>query len=190
MAQKTDSLFKVDIDCYKEYCGIDEAGRGPIAGPLVVAGVILKKDIEGLDDSKKLTQKRRENLYEVIKTNSDWFIYEIDSLTIDNIGLSKSIKEALVAIKNNFKGSEFIFDGNTTFGVGNIETLIKADQKLENVKAASILAKVYRDNKMIDFAKQYPLYGFEKHKGYGTKAHMEAVKKYGLSPIHRKSFNF
>ncbi len=188
MKQKTTSLFKENLDMYNNYCGIDEAGRGPLAGALVVAGVVLSKRIDGLKDSKKLTEKKREKLYEIIKQNSNWFIYEVSSDKIDEIGLSKAIKEALEAIKNHFKNEKFLFDGNSTFGVSGIETLVKADDKVASVKAASILAKVYRDKQMIEYSKIYPQYGFEKHKGYGTKAHKEAILKYGLSPIHRKSF--
>jgi len=188
MKKKTTSLFVLDLNKFNTYCGIDEAGRGPLAGSLVFAGVILKSNIEGLKDSKKLSEKRRENLYEIIKKNSNWFIYEVNSQKIDEIGLSKSIKEALEAIKKHFIGEKFLYDGNSSFGVSDIETLVKADDKVESVKAASILAKVYRDREMRKYAKEYPDYGFEKHKGYGTAKHIEAIKKYGLCPIHRKSF--
>ena len=163
-------------------CGIDEAGRGPIAGPLVVAGVVLKSDIKDLNDSKKLTSKKRKELYEIIKKSSKYYIYLVDAEKIDDFGLSK-------AIKNFFsKDVEFLFDGNSSFGVDGINTLIKADQKVKEVSAASILAKVFRDNLMQEYAKIYPEYGFEKHKGYATKAHLEAIKKYGYCEIHRKSF--
>jgi len=188
MTQKTKSLFDTQNIDYSNYCGIDEAGRGPIAGALVVAGVVLTNKIDGLKDSKKLTQKRREELYNIIKNNSKYYIYEVEAKKIDEIGLSKAIKEALLAIKKHFNGFNFIFDGNSSFGVRGIETLIKADDKVECVKAASIIAKVYRDNQMIEFAKKYPEYGFEKHKGYGTKAHLEAIAKFGYCEIHRKSF--
>ena len=170
-------------------CGIDEAGRGPIAGPLVVAGVVLKSDIKDLNDSKKLTSKKRKELYEIIKKSSKYYIYLVDAKKIDNFGLSKAINESLKAIKNFFsKDVEFLFDGNSSFGVDGINTLIKADQKVKEVSAASILAKVFRDNLMQEYAKIYPEYGFEKHKGYATKAHLEAIKKYGYCEIHRKSF--
>ncbi len=188
MAKNSGNLFEFEDTDYSRYCGIDEAGRGPIAGALVVAGVVLENEIEGLKDSKKLTQKRREELSEKIKKCSKYYIYEVGAKKIDKIGLSKAIKEALEAIKIEFKAYNIIFDGNSKFGVDGIETMIKADDKIEAVKAASILAKVYRDNQMIEYAKQYPEYGFEKHKGYGTKAHLEAVAKYGYCEIHRKSF--
>jgi len=189
MSKEKESLFgSMDID-YQDICGIDEAGRGPIAGSLVMAGVILNEKIEGLNDSKKLSEKKRENLYEIIKNSSKWYIYEVKASKIDEIGLSKAIKTCLLAIKNHFgEDTDFLFDGNSSFGVSNIPTLVKADTKVPAVSAASILAKVYRDRQMIKFAKAYPNYGFEKHKGYGTKAHLEAIAKYGYCEIHRKSF--
>jgi len=189
MKRKIDSLFDgLEIDS-ENLCGIDEAGRGPIAGALVMAGVILKKDIDGINDSKKLTEKKREKLYEIIKKSSKYFIYEVNARKIDEIGLSKAIKESLEAIKNFFgEDVNFLFDGNSTFGVDGISTLVKADAKVQAVGAASILAKVYRDRQMIEYSKIYPQYGFEKHKGYGTKAHIEAIEKYGYCKIHRRSF--
>ncbi len=189
MSKKIVSLFDdFDIDS-KSLCGIDEAGRGPIAGALVMAGVILSKDIDGLNDSKKLTEKKREKLYEIIKNSSKYFIYEVNATKIDKIGLSKAIKECLEAIKNYFgEDTNFLFDGNSSFGVDGISTLIKADAKVKAVSAASILAKVYRDRQMVEYSKIYPEYGFEKHKGYGTKAHIEALEKYGYCKIHRRSF--
>ncbi len=189
MSKKIVSLFDdFDIDS-KSLCGIDEAGRGPIAGALVMAGVILSKDIDGLNDSKKLTEKKREKLYEIIKNSSKYFIYEVNATKIDKIGLSKAIKECLEAIKNYFgEDTNFLFDGNSSFGVDGISTLIKADAKVKAVSAASILAKVYRDRQMVEYSKIYPEYGFEKHKGYGTKAHIEAIEKYGYCKIHRRSF--
>lgn len=189
MSKKIVSLFDdFNIDS-KSLCGIDEAGRGPIAGALVMAGVILSKDIDGLNDSKKLTEKKREKLYEIIKNSSKYFIYEVNATKIDKIGLSKAIKECLEAIKNYFgEDTNFLFDGNSSFGVDGISTLIKADAKVKAVSAASILAKVYRDRQMVEYSKIYPEYGFEKHKGYGTKAHIEALEKYGYCKIHRRSF--
>ena len=189
MKEKTNSLFDdLNIDL-NNLCGIDEAGRGPIAGSLVMAGAILTKEVDGLDDSKKLTEKRREKLYEIVKNSSKYFIYEVNAAKIDEIGLSKSIKECLEAIKQHFgEDANFLFDGNSSFGVEGIPTLIKADAKVQAVSAASILAKVYRDRQMIEYAKVYPEYGFEKHKGYGTKAHLEAIDKFGYCEIHRRSF--
>jgi len=189
MKTKSKALFNdLEIDL-NNLCGIDEAGRGPIAGSLVMAGVILTKKLEGLNDSKKLTAKRREKLYDVIKNSSKYFIYEVNAAKIDEFGLSKAIKECLEAIKNYFgEDTNFLFDGNSSFGVEGIPTLIKADAKVQAVSAASILAKVYRDRQMIEYSKMYPEYGFEKHKGYGTKVHIEAIEKYGYCEIHRQSF--
>ncbi len=184
----TKQLFVTHSDDYSNYCGIDEAGRGPIAGPLVFAAVLLKKEIDGLNDSKKLSAKKRETLFEIIKESSEYFIYKVDAQKIDAIGLSKAIQESLLAIKKHFGEIKYLFDGKTAFGVSGINTLVKADSKVANVSAASILAKVSRDQEMLAFSKIYPEYGFEKHKGYGTKAHLEAIAKYGYTPIHRKSF--
>ena len=123
-----------------------------------------------------------------LKKNSKYYIYIVEAEKIDKIGLSKSIKEALEAIKDFFGDIDYIFDGNSSFGVKGIQTLIKADSKIATVSAASILSKVYRDNLMQEYAKIYPEYGFEKHNGYGTKEHIEAIKKNGYCKIHRKSF--
>ena len=169
-------------------CGIDEAGRGPIAGPIVIAGVILQNKIDGLDDSKKLTPKKRESLFEKIKQNSIYHIEIVEAKIIDEIGLSEVYFRALNKIIEKIKAQVYIFDGNTTYGVLGINPIIKADSLYKEVSAASILAKVTRDNIMIELAKKYPVYGFDKHKGYCTKAHLEAIKKYGYSLVHRTSF--
>ncbi len=169
-------------------CGIDEAGRGPLAGPLVVAGVVLKKSMEGLGDSKKLSPKKREKLFGEIIQNSTYLIVCVDSTLIDETGLSRSINLALKKIVENIAADEYIFDGNSTFNVSGIKTMVKADTKIEEVMAASILAKVFRDHLMCDYARLYPEYNFCRHKGYGTKEHIERIKRYGLSPIHRESF--
>jgi len=169
-------------------CGIDEAGRGPLAGPLVMAGVCLDTPIEGLDDSKKLTERRREALYETIVAHARWHIVTIEVVDIDADGLSASLRRGLEAILHAIEAERYLFDGPTTFGVAGLECLVKADAKVAEVAAASILAKVTRDRLMRDMAARYPEYGFEKHKGYGTRAHLDAIARHGLSPIHRKSF--
>ncbi|MEA3383736.1 MAG: ribonuclease HII [Campylobacterota bacterium] len=169
-------------------CGIDEAGRGPFAGPLVVAGVILKKEIKELNDSKKLTEKKREKLFDIIKENSLFHIVFTDNHTIDHLGLSLCLKNSIEEIMLTLKTTNYLMDGNTTFGIENLNCLIKADATIKEVSAASILAKVSRDRYMCDISSQYPQYSFEKHKGYGTKAHTQAIREYGLSDIHRKSF--
>ncbi len=169
-------------------CGIDEAGRGPLAGPLVVAGVVLKNDIEGLNDSKKLTEKKREILYEQIILNSSYHIVSTSNDTIDEIGLSKAIKNSIEQIIKNIDANEYLMDGNTSFGINILQHKIKADATVKEVSAASILAKVTRDRFMCSLSKQFDKYEFDKHKGYGTKKHIELIKKYGLSSLHRKSF--
>jgi ribonuclease HII len=169
-------------------CGIDEAGRGPIAGDLVMAGVILHKNIDGLNDSKKLSEKRREILYEAIINVSNYHIVKFSAMEIDNKGIATCLKEGLESILENLKATNYLFDGNTNFGVKGIETLIKADGKVAEVSAASILAKVTHDRDILKMAKVYPQYCFEKHKGYGTKLHIDMIRKYGYSPIHRRSY--
>jgi len=169
-------------------CGIDEAGRGPLAGPLVMAGVLLGKPVDGLMDSKKLTAKKREILFSLVVENADYYIVSFSARQIDEMGISKCLQEGLQAIQKHLPECDYLFDGNSTFGVDNIETMVKADEKIAEVSAASILAKVTRDREMVAMAEKYPEYGFEKHKGYGTKAHIEALVKYDRCEIHRRTF--
>lgn len=169
-------------------CGIDEAGRGPFAGPLVVAGVILTKNIDGLNDSKKLTEKKRERLFDIIKENSSYHIVFTSNDTIDRLGLSVCLKNSILEIMEHLDTTNFLMDGNTTFGIDSIKSMIKADATIPQVSAASILAKVSRDRYMVDIASNYPNYGFEKHKGYGTKAHIDAIIEHGYCDLHRRSF--
>lgn len=169
-------------------CGIDEAGRGPLAGSLVIAGVILKNPVEGLMDSKKLTEKKREALYPLVLENAEYHIVVFSAQEVDNMGISQCLQKGLQRIQKHLPDAEYLFDGNSTFGVDNITTMVKADSKVEEVSAASILAKVTHDREMIEMAKKYPEYGFEKHKGYGTKAHVEALVKYDRCEVHRKTF--
>jgi ribonuclease HII len=169
-------------------CGIDEAGRGPLAGDLVMAGVILLKEIDGLMDSKKLTEKKREAFFDVIKENSLFHIVSFTAQQIDAQGLSACLNQGLESIKEHLDADIYLFDGNQTFGVLGISTLVKADTKVAEVSASSILAKVTHDRAIIEASKQFPLYGFEKHKGYGTKAHIEAIKEHGYCALHRRSF--
>lgn len=169
-------------------CGIDEAGRGCIAGELCVAGVVLNSSIAGLNDSKKLSEKKREILYDEIIKNSKFKIITFSPKQIDESGLSECLRLALVQIKEFFKGCEFIYDGNTNFGVSGISTMIKADASVPEVSAASILAKVTRDRNLKKIAINFSQYNLEKNKGYLTKAHIEAISKYGLSEIHRHSY--
>jgi len=169
-------------------CGIDEAGRGPLAGPLCFAGCILTGDVHGLNDSKKLTEKRREELYDIIVANSTHHIVWHTAAQIDDIGISMCIKNSLIEIKSVLGADRYIFDGNSKFGVNGLETLVKADTIIQEVMAASIIAKVSRDRLMCGLDEKYPEYGFARHKGYGTEAHIAAMQKYGLCEIHRESF--
>jgi len=169
-------------------CGIDEAGRGCLAGPLVVAGVIMIDEVKGLNDSKQLSEKKREKLFDEIIQHSTYEILFTDNDTIDEIGLSKAIKNSIMTIIEKLSPTHTIMDGNTTFGVANVEAIIKADATVAEVSAASILAKVSRDRYIVEQDKHYPEYGFAKHKGYGTKAHVAMIEKHGLCPLHRKSF--
>ena len=169
-------------------CGIDEAGRGCLAGPLVVAGVVLKTPLKGLDDSKKLTSKKREELFSLIQKNSLYKIVFTDNQTIDSIGLSSALHNSIQEIKEYFSNYKILMDGNTNFGVKGVEWMIKADAKVPEVSAASILAKVSRDRYMIKISKKFPKYGFDKHKGYGTKEHIKMIGLYGYTTLHRKSF--
>lgn len=174
----------------KQYlCGIDEAGRGPLAGSLVIAGVMLHSNVEGLMDSKKLTEKKREALYPKIIQNSQYHIVIFDAKQIDDIGISACLRQGLLEIMEALPHHNYLFDGNCTYGVQGITTMVKADDKIAEVSAASILAKVTRDRMMIELALQYPEYGFDSHKGYGTKAHIDAIRTNGRCEVHRKSFS-
>ena len=172
----------------KHLCGIDEAGRGPLAGPLVMAGVVLKHRIRGLNDSKKLTAKRREELYDKIVKTATYHIVVIDADRIDDDGISACLKAGLREIMENVEAQSYLFDGPTAFGIDGLASRVKADLTVPEVSAASILAKVTRDRIMIEMDARYPDYGFKNHKGYGTAEHIEAIRTHGLSPIHRKSF--
>lgn len=179
----------------KYICGIDEAGRGPLAGPVVVASVIMPKDsmIEGVNDSKKVSEKKREKLYEEItNTAIAWGVGIIDQREIDEINILNATKKGLT---NSLKELEIKPDLILVDALTNIDTLgipyrsiIKGDAKSYSIAAASIIAKVTRDRIMRQWDELYPEYGFEKHKGYGTKMHIDAIKEYGPCPLHRKSF--
>lgn len=175
-------------------CGVDEAGRGPLAGPVCAAAVILPKGlvIPGLNDSKKLSDKRRRELFPIIRQEAVSFgIAFASHEEIDEINILQATFLAMRrAIDQLNPRPEFaLIDGNreTDFGVP-CKTVIKGDSLSANIAAASVLAKVTRDNWMIEAAEKYPGYGFEIHKGYGTKAHYEALEKLGPCAIHRRSF--
>lgn len=169
-------------------CGIDEAGRGPIAGDLVIAGCILTSQVDGLGDSKKISEKNRELLYEVITQNSIYHIVTFCAKEVDEKGISFCLRAGLEEILKTLPCENYIFDGNSTFGVKGVQTMVKADSKILQVSAASILAKVTHDRNIRKDAEKYPLYEFEKHKGYGTLRHIELIKKHGYCDIHRRSY--
>ena len=179
---------------YTSVCGCDEAGRGPLCGPVVAAAVILPNDtvIEGLDDSKKLTEKKREKLFEIIKEKAvAYAIAEASPEEIDEINILNASMLAMrrAVEKLEIKADFALIDGNCSRGFDiPTETVVKGDSKSYSIAAASILAKVTRDRGCAELDKEYPMYGIAKHKGYPTKDHMEAVRKYGPSPIHRRSF--
>ncbi len=175
-------------------CGLDEAGRGPLAGPVFAGAVILPKGYipEGLNDSKKLSEKKREKLFSLITENAIAWSYgtaspeEIDEINILNASML-AMKRAVEAL--SVKPDFLLVDGNIARGFDQKAVpMIKGDAKSPHIAAASIIAKVLRDRECLQMAREYPMYGFEKHKGYPTKAHFEAIEKNGVSPIHRKSF--
>lgn len=180
---------------FKTICGIDEAGRGPLAGPVYAAAVILPVDleIEGLNDSKKLSEKKREALFDVICEKA--ISYSIGIATEQEIDEINILNATFLAMHRaveglNVKPDYALIDGNQYPKIPLVkeETVIKGDAKSMSIAAASILAKVSRDRFMLEIAEKYPEYCFEKHKGYGTKLHYEMIEKYGVSPVHRRSF--
>lgn len=191
MHKEENSLIK---EGYKYIAGVDEAGRGPLAGRVYAAAVILPEGIiiDGINDSKKLSEKKREELFEVIKEKAlAYSVAYADEKRIDEINILNATFEAMnkavdgLSVKPDF----VLIDGNRIKGMETPhKTIVKGDSKSISVAAASVLAKVSRDRYIAEEAKKYPEYGFEKHKGYGTKAHTEAILKYGACPIHRKTF--
>ncbi len=179
---------------YKAVCGVDEAGRGPLAGPVCAAAVILPENtiIEGVNDSKKLSEKKREALYDVIKSKA--LSYCIAYATVEEIETLNILNATMLAMKRAVEGLEIkadyaMIDGNRLPDLNiDSEFVIKGDAKSMSIACASILAKVSRDRLLYKYAEEYPQYLFEKHKGYGTKAHIEAIKEYGPCPYHRLSF--
>ena len=186
---------KLHSNGMKYICGIDEAGRGPLAGPVVVASVIMPENsmIEGVNDSKKISEKKREKLYdEIIKNAISWSVTIIDQKEIDDINILNATKGGLTKCIQTLeiKPNIIIVDALEKIDTCGIpyESIIKGDAKCYSIAAASIIAKVTRDRIMKEWDEVYPQYGFAKHKGYGTAAHIAAIKEYGLCPIHRRSF--
>ena len=201
--ERLTNLKKYEENLYNEglkyICGIDEAGRGPLAGPVVVGAVVMPKDsmLEFMNDSKKVTEKRRELLYEeIVNTSLAYGIGIISQEEIDKINIlnatKKGLHEALGQVIEKLKQKPDIIIVDAlreidTFGI-TYESIIKGDATCYSISAASILAKVTMDRIMTEWDKIYPQYGFAMHKGYGTAKHIQAIKEYGPCPLHRKSF--
>lgn len=189
-----DKEMEIRAKGFTVVCGIDEAGRGPLAGPVVAAAVILPEGIQlpGVNDSKKITEKKREILFDFVKEHAlAYGIGEASETEIDEINILQAtflaMRRAVEALQ--LPADYALVDGNRIQGLPiPAETVIGGDGKVLSIAAASILAKVTRDRYMRDMAAQYPEYGFEKHKGYGTKAHYAAIEQYGICPLHRKTF--
>ena len=187
---------------YRYIVGVDEVGRGPLAGPVVCAAVVMPLEeaelIVGVDDSKKLSAKKREILAEEIKEKAiAYTMVEVSEKTIDEInileatklGMKQAIESLRLPAEYNAQPEIVLTDGNMTLDVALPQhSVIHGDALSYSIGAASIIAKVYRDSMMDEYAKEYPHYGFEKNKGYGTAAHIQGIKEYGLCPIHRRTF--
>lgn len=179
---------------FKLICGVDEAGRGPLAGPVCAAAVILPRGlvIDGLNDSKKLTEKKREALFDIIRQEA--ISYGIAFASVEEIEAINILNAAMLAMNRaitqlNPSPELALIDGNRNSDIEmQSRCIVKGDALCADIAAASILAKVTRDRYMMDAAKEYPEYHFDQHKGYGTKLHYEALREYGPSPIHRPSF--
>lgn len=179
---------------YVNICGVDEAGRGPLAGPVCAAAVILPegKIIDGVNDSKKLTEKKREALFDVIKEQA--LAYAVAFATVEEIEEMNILNATMLAMKRAVeslpvKADFAMIDGNRLPDLTiDSEYIVKGDAKSMSVACASILAKVTRDRLLYKYAEEYPQYHFDKHKGYGTKLHVDALRKYGPCPYHRLSF--
>lgn len=183
-----------ELKGYKAICGVDEAGRGPLAGPVCAAAVILPPNtiIDGVNDSKKLTEKKREALFDVIKETA--VSYSIAYASVEEIESINILNATMLAMKRAVEGLDVkadyaMIDGNKMPQLDiDGETIVKGDAKSMSIACASILAKVSRDRLLYEYAKEYPQYQFDKHKGYGTSAHREAILEYGPCPYHRMSF--
>lgn len=186
---------KLHANNIKYICGIDEAGRGPLAGPVVVGAVILPENsfIEGVNDSKKVSEKKREKLYDLITQEAiSYSVGIVDQKTIDEINILNATKLGVkLALEGLKQKPEIIMvdalNNMDTLGIPYI-SVIKGDAKNYSIAAASIIAKVTRDRIMREWDEVYPIYGFAKHKGYGTAEHIRIIKENGASPLHRKSF--
>ena len=185
---------KKHYDAGAEYvAGVDEVGRGPLAGPVVCCACIMPRDnlIEGIDDSKKISEKKRLALAELIKERAIAYrIEEVSESEIDRLNILGAVKKCMTSAVKNLSVAPTItlVDGVDTHLDINAEYIVKGDANSYSIGCASILAKVYRDNLMVEYAKEFPEYGFEKHKGYGTKAHIDKIKEIGPCKLHRRTF--
>ena len=197
--ERLTKLKEIEKDLYQKgfqkICGIDEAGRGPLAGPVVVAGVIMPEDsmMEGINDSKKVSEKKREKLYDLILDEAiSYSVAIIGQDVIDEINILNATKQGVTSVVEELevKPDLIIVDALTHINTKGIpyDSIVKGDAKCYNIAAASIIAKVTRDRIMRQWDEIYPQFGFAQHKGYGTAKHIEAIKEYGLCPIHRRSF--
>lgn len=212
--EERESLLKIKLEEMKTYerplyldglhyiAGVDEVGRGPLAGPVVAAAVVLPEDFDilGIDDSKKLSEKKRQQRYVDIVDNAIAYgIGQVDNQVIDQINILEATKVAMtMAIdeanrmlmeKNGGQIQHILFDAITIKAIKTPQTsIIKGDAKSVSIAAASILAKVTRDTYMVELHKDYPFYSFDSNKGYGTKLHYEGIKEHGITPLHRKTF--
>lgn len=178
--------------------GVDEAGRGPLAGPVVVGAVMLKPEselIEGVRDSKKLSKNQRELLYKAITENYSWGVGVVSAHVIDRIGIKEAVRQAMIAAIETIErkidhSADYIISDGAVYLIEGREMLSinHGDLHHYSISAASIIAKVTRDRIMERYAKKYPQYLFEKNVGYGTKEHLDAIKRYGISDIHRRSY--
>ncbi len=180
---------------FQKICGIDEAGRGPLAGPVVIAGVIMPPDskIEGVNDSKKVAETKREKVYDLILEEAiSYSVAIIGQDVIDEINILNATKQGVTKVVEelNIKPDLILVDALTQINTKGIpyDSIVKGDAKCYSIAAASIIAKVTRDRIMREWEEVYPQYGFSGHKGYGTAKHIAAIKEYGLCPIHRRSF--
>jgi ribonuclease HII len=200
LEEKYDALYAYEREYqakgYSAIAGIDEAGRGPLAGPVVAGCCILDPNVKilGLDDSKKLSEKKREELFTEIKEKAlAWTVCEISAEVIDEINILEATKKAMRTcveeISKKIRPDLLLIDAVNLSGTGvDVVPIIKGDANSDSIAAASILAKVTRDHIMVEYDKVYPGYGFAKHKGYGTKDHYAAIRESGMTPIHRRSF--
>lgn len=189
----TEKLFEYDKQYGNFVCGIDEAGRGPLAGPVVCACCMMGQAfIDGVNDSKKVSEKKREKLFEeIIKSAVSYGVAIVDNVEIDRINILNATKRCMADAYANMsqKSSIVLIDAVDGLNINaKLVPIIKGDATSYNIAAASIIAKVTRDRIMREYAEKYPEYGFEKHKGYGTKVHIEALKTFGATEIHRRTF--